>query len=60
MNRASVPVVPAGAMAAALVTKVPAYLSACSMAAYFACSEGIRNHLALLWRAAQAIAEHLR
>jgi hypothetical protein len=47
-------------MHAALVSKVPACLSACSMAVYFSCSEGIRNHLAMLRHAVQAIAEHLR
>jgi hypothetical protein len=47
------------ALATVLVTRVPAALSACSIAVYFACSEGIRNHLAMLWHAARAIAEHL-
>jgi hypothetical protein len=49
-----------GHLHGALVSKVPACLSACSMAVYFSCSEGIRNHLATLWQAVQAIAEHLR
>ncbi|WP_338769575.1 hypothetical protein [Massilia sp. METH4] len=44
----------------ALVSKVPAGLSACSAIVYFACSEGIRNHLLMLWQAAHAVAEHLR
>lgn len=46
-------------LSAALVSKVPAAVSACSAVVYFACSEGIRHHLALLWRALHAIAEHL-
>jgi hypothetical protein len=45
---------------AALVGKVPAAVSACSAIVYFACSEGIRNHLRMLWQALHAIAEHLR
>lgn len=45
---------------AALVSKVPAGVSACSAMVYFTCSEGIRNHLAMLWRAMQTIAEHLQ
>ncbi|WP_165390803.1 hypothetical protein [Pseudoduganella lutea] len=44
---------------AALVSKVPAGVSACSAMVYFACSEGIRNHLAMLWQALHAIVEHL-
>jgi hypothetical protein len=51
---------PAGFVPAALVSKAPACLSACSMAVYFCCSEGIRNHLAMLWQAVQAVAGHLR
>jgi hypothetical protein len=47
-------------VAAALVSKVPAGVSACSAIVYFACSEGVRNHLAMLWRAMYAVAEHLR
>ena len=47
-------------LSTALVTKVPAGVSACSATVYFACSEGIRNHLAMLWQAMRAVAEHLR
>jgi hypothetical protein len=47
-------------LATALVAKVPAAVSACSAAVYFACSEGIRNHVVMLWRAVHAIAEHMR
>ena len=47
-------------LSGALVSKVPAGVSACSAIAYFACSEGIRNHLAMLWQAVHTIAEHLR
>lgn len=60
MNRVSARALPAGGISTALVTKVPACLSACSTVVYFSCSEGIRNHLAMLWRAAQAVAGHLR
>lgn len=47
-------------LATALVSKVPAAVSACSAIVYFACSEGIRNYLATLWQAVHAIAEHVR
>lgn len=45
---------------AALVSKVPAGVSACSAIVYFACSEGFHNYLATLWQAVRTVAEHLR
>ncbi|MBB3223750.1 hypothetical protein FHS02_004603 [Massilia umbonata] len=43
-----------------LVAKAPAAVSACSAVVYFACSEGIRDHMTMLWNAVHAIMEHLR
>ena len=47
-------------LSAALVSQVPAAVSACSALVYVACSEGIRSQVAMLWQALHAVAEHLR
>jgi hypothetical protein len=44
----------------ALVSQVPAGLAALSAIAYFACSEGVRNHVLLLWHAARMLGKLLR
>jgi hypothetical protein len=43
-----------------LVAKAPAAVSICSAVVYFAVSEGIRDHVTMLWNAVHAIVEHLR